>query len=233
MYKTLFNYFIKGFALAHKSLDIFFIGFVLYLCSTVLAYIQNNAFVDLASILLLFIYMSFSMSVPALLEKRDFFNIVFHNAKRFFLPMLSILFFFIILVIVAFTITFNMFGSNEKNFAAFMQSFFGSFKNWNPYLIVIGSLFAFLNFTPMYFSIENKGVLKSMKESIVFSFKHIRFASLLVIITMLTGVLWFYLPVGTLLKPSNLLSRIFVEYVDFIIFVSSYLFYKSTLKKKA
>lgn len=242
MYKTLFNYFTKGYALAHKSLDIFFIGFILYLSSTVLAYVQNNAFADLAGIILLFVYISFGMSIPVLLEKkalgklmfyRDVFNVVVHNIKRLILPIVLTFISFIVLVIIVMVIYFSIDGSNNKDFVTYIQNFFKLFNNWNPYLAVIGSLFVFLNFTPMYFSLENKGFFKSMRESVVFSFKHIQFVSVLIVFMFLTYTLWRIFPINVSLNLFNLISRVFIEYIDFVIFVSSILFYKSTLKKKA
>ena len=240
------NYFLKGFSLANKSLDIFFISVLLSLASFIPDFLENSPIIKIlsfATFLLFFIQTGFSMSIPLFLvdkqqNKRlnyhDMWSVVLRNTKRMILPVIL---FLVLVMALGFTLlfitAFNTIqsGGDFKQIVTSIQNLPNSLQDWNPIFLVVTGLFSLLIFTPIYFSIENKGIFSSIKRSLIFSFKNLNF--ILILITI-DGIYSF---ISTLI-PFSIENKIWLitvlgGYLNFIMTASAFLYYKSKKSKQA
>lgn len=235
----LINYFIKGFSLANHSLEIYLIGIGLSLVGVFGNLLSGSIIgkiLQFVSFISLFFTFGYQMSVPLLLtfkqqakplEFNNVWNIVLINTKRMILPIIlfSILFMvFFFALLILFVATSHP--TNSQDTAASIKNFIEQLRNWNPLFIIFGSIFSFFEFTPIYFSIENKGLFASIKGSVSFSFKHLNFIVLLVLINAInyTIITLIRIPINPL---GQLVFTVITQYIALIISASTLLFYQS------
>ncbi|MDP2632926.1 MAG: hypothetical protein Q8P25_04380 [Candidatus Curtissbacteria bacterium] len=108
-----------------------------------------------------------------------------------------------------------------------IKTFIEQLKNWNPLFIIFGAIFAPLAFTPIYFSVEDKGLFASIKRSVGFSFTHLNFIVLLILIGAInyTLITLIRVPIENPLGIFILTS--IAQYIGLIISASTLLFYQS------
>ena len=240
------KYFLQAFIIVNKSLDLYLIGISLILFSLLS---QLNLPVGIQSILsfiniaLMFILISFTLSIPVFLlwKKENKFtyltlkNTVIKNTKRIIIP--GIIFFvlfttaaMVLLIIYAVTTV----GSGDQvqptNVERDIASAVNFLTGWSPIMIIILVLFSIITslfiFTPIYFSIEGKGLINSAIDSVSFSFKNLGFIFLVILISLLNGFILRLLPPQELW--AQFLTLILSEYVAFIMIASAFLFYQAS-----
>jgi membrane protein YdbS with pleckstrin-like domain len=182
------DYFRKGLSLTNKSWGIFLFGLILTSLSGLPEFLGDSfvkSILQTLGFLLLFIEFGFFYSLPIfLLAKQegksvDFGDILstsLHNTKRLILPFILTLILLIILFIVGFILVVQfIYGGNFS----FMENATQGFNPWNIFFAFFIGLFAFLTFSPIYFSLEKNGLLKSIKRSINLSVKHLDFIAVI------------------------------------------------------
>ncbi len=196
MYKNLFtDYFIRGFYLANRSFEIYLIGIGLSLVGVFANLLLGSLLgkiLQLVSFIIIFFTFGYKMSVPLLLtlkqqskhlDFKNVWNIVLKNTKRMTLPVIlfGILFMVLFFALLIFFVA-TSHPSNSQDIVASIKNFVEQLRNWNPVFIIFAVIFAFFAFTPIYFSVENRGLFASIKRSISFGFKHLNFIVLLILI---------------------------------------------------
>jgi len=98
----------------------------------------------------------------------------FVNAKRVILPILSLTFLFFVGFLLVSLVLRVVYPTKFEATTAF-QTFLSSLRGWNFVSLVFEVVGSFLVFAPIFFSIENLGFFQSLKKSIVFSLRNVRF----------------------------------------------------------
>jgi hypothetical protein len=232
MEKDMKSYFIKGFSLANHSLVICLLGIGLSLIHFFANYFSGlllgnhtelnhgKIVVPLISFISIFFIIGYSMSVPLLLTFRqkakpldfnNFWAIILKNTKRMILPLILIC-----LLTGALFITLSL----------AINNFDKQLNNWNFFLLILACVSALFAFVPIFFSIENIGFITSTKKSLSFSFRHLSFLLILILINALNYTFLTFL--RTLIKYpfSTLISTAIGEYINFVIAASTLLFYQ-------
>jgi len=240
MNKSTFSNFSRGFFLTNHSLEIYLIGIGLSLFGILANMLHGSLLgkvLQLVSFITLFFSFGYQMSVPLLLTFKqqgkplDFNNvwsIVKRNTKRMILPTILFGILFMVLfvgILIGFVAMSHPSGGQEE--VTTIKNFTEQLRNWNPLFIIFGSVFSFFSFTPIYFSIENKGFFASMRRSVSFSFKHLNFILLLIVILAInyTVVTLIRIPIQ---NPLGLLAlTVISQYTALIISASTLLFYQS------
>lgn len=240
MKSSLLNYFSKGFSLANRSLEIYLIGLGLSLIG-VFANLLSGSIIgkilQFVSFISLFFTFGYQMSVPLLLtfkqqakplEFNNAWNIILRSTKRMILPVIlfgilfMVLFFSLLIWVVVMSHS-----SNSQEIVASVQNLVIQLRNWNPLFIIFGSIFSFFVFTPIYFSIENKGFFASMKKSISFSFKHSNFIVLLILINAINYTIITLIRIPIENPLGQLVLTAITQYIALIISASTLLLYQS------
>src|SRR3989344_783908 len=199
--KAVYSYFLNGFSFLNKNIEIYFVLIVLILINTLLP-VQDKSIIGLAfllpSITLTVFQWGYNLSVPIFLvqkksdKKLSYIYIrdtTVQTTKRLIVPalILAILFtLFIIIFIIVISAISN--GDVEK-----IKTINQQFQNWvqNPIhlgLLPFSFIFALFSFFPIFFSLEKYGFIDSIKKSITFSFKNLRFVVLLLAINIVSGL---------------------------------------------
>lgn len=235
------TFFSKGFFLTNRSLEIYLIGIALSLIGVLVNLFKGSPIgtvLQIVSLVSIFFTFGFQMSVPLLLTLKqqtkylDFnkaWSVILRNTKRMILPVIlfgtlfMVLFFSLLIWFVAMSHP-----TDSQAIVSTIKNFAEQMRNWNPIFIVLGIPFALFAFTPIYFSVENKGFFASMKRSISFSFKHLNFIMLLVLFgavnyTVITPI---RIPIENPL--GQLALSVVIHYVGLIMSSSTLLFYQSS-----
>jgi hypothetical protein len=187
------DYLRRGLSLANKSWGILLFGLILTLLSSIPELLKDSfikGVLQAVGFLLAFVWFGFSYSLPVFLLSRqegksvnfgDILSTSLQNTKRLILPL--ILIFVIILAVVGFILIVEIFYGGNFNF---MQNTTVGFNPWNIFLAFLIGLLAFLIFSPIYFSLEKNGLVKSIKRSISLSVKHLDFIAIIFIISAST-----------------------------------------------
>lgn len=239
MEKTTFSYFLKGFSLANRSLDIFVISLFFLLFGQFSFLFQDllvRNILQLIDFILLFFNFGFFMSIPVfLLWKQQnkslnyhvFWSTLTRNTKRMIIPTILYL---ILIMIVGFSFLFavaaTIHPANSQQFAVIIQNFTNQLKNWNPLFIINGAIVSLFVFTSIYFSVENNGFFASAKKSLAMSLKNLNFIVIIILISATTY------SISTLLSiPSNsgsyLISIAISQYVSLVVIASTLYYYQS------
>ena len=222
--KNLSNYFLKGFALANQNLDIYFIGVGLTFIGFIANLFASSPIGFLSRItwfILLFLNLGFSLSIPLLLslkQQSGHLNfqtartIIFQNTKRIFLPGIYLMILFAILYVVFLGWLLSSFTQPHETISSVSSISQQFLKNWSPYFMLWCVFFAFFTFSPIYFSLENNGVLDSIKKSVLLSFKHLPYILMLSIV--------FFINYSIISLISNLIQNPFGQIL--VLFISQF-----------
>ncbi len=185
--KSIIQYFLNGFSLTNRSLDIFLISLSLSIPSLLRYFIPNTLLGKIlspVSFVLLFISIGFMLSLPVFLEQKqqkkvsDYRNIVkitFENTKRIILPSVLLFITFIVLLMFSFILVAIFLHPNKDQVSIFFQNIG---KGWQPIFLIPITLMYFFEFTSFFFSLEHNGLLSSIRKSIVVAFNNLDYISM-------------------------------------------------------
>lgn len=235
------TFFSKGFFLTNRSLEIYLIGIVLSLIGVLVSLFKGSpvgTVLKIVSFISIFFTFGFQMSVPLLLTLKQQTNhlafnkawsVILRNTKRMILPVIlfGTLFMILLFSLLIWFIAMSH-PTNSQAIVNVIKNIAEQMRNWNPLFIVLGIPFALFAFTPIYFSVENKGFFASMKRSISFSFKHLNFIMLLVLFGAInyTVITLIRIPVENPL--GRVILSVITHYVGLILSASTLLFYQSS-----
>jgi len=231
------SYFRQGFSLTQKSIDLFLIMLSLSVLTSLSYYIHHPAFktfFTLSDIIAMVISFSFHLSLPVFLTQRqlgkelkygEMVKLVLKNTKRIILP--SILLFFLPGMLVFFLLIFVHPSSED------IKRFFQSITQGGPsiFLILVLVPMYFTEFTSFFFSLENEGLLHSIKKSIVVSFKNLPFVGIIISIGTLSYSINSFIPFTPIWV--QLVKSAISYYALFVIAASALFYYQQVIKKGA
>lgn len=238
--ETVTNYFLKGFHLANRNLDIYLISIGIQFSLLLINVFRESPLRIVLSLIILItaiLSLSYQISIPKFLalkqqgEKLAFhqiWSVVWKNANRL-AAALFVGFVLVVLLTISLIIGIAI-SSPPGETGSAIKNFSTTLSNWNPFSLIIFTLSSIFMFTPIYFSVENQGVLTSMKKSVSLSFKHLNFILLLGIIVALdyTVIMLIKDPFQHLLGIlGQALTMSINIYLAFIISASTLLFYQS------
>ncbi|OGD86031.1 hypothetical protein A2696_04080 [Candidatus Curtissbacteria bacterium RIFCSPHIGHO2_01_FULL_41_13] len=246
------NYFLNGFSLANRILDIYFISLLLTLIAFIPSFLGQSIVGKISqfvTIPLFLIQFSFWMSIPLFLvdkqqnratNYRNLSIVVLHNAKRLIIPgiILSILFGILaLLVLLIAALNVAKTGSDPSQITTAIQNLIQKLLRWNPIMISLTGLFSLFVFTSIYFSLENRGFFGSAKRSVIFSFKNLNFVLIIFLIHAIFYSLsslfppTFKIPISVQGDLGLLIIVVLSQYMSFIIIASALLYYKNRTKE--
>lgn len=233
--KKTFDYFSKGFSLANKSFDLLLIAVSFVLVGQFNLLVHNqviNNFLNFINFILMFFNFGFVLSIPLfLLWKQQnkplnytaIWATTLKNTKRSIIPIIFIIFLFLVILVITALILLATGPPTPEQIKALIDSLL---HKWNPIFFILGIILSFFAFTSIYFSIEESGLLTSIKKSITFSFKNLTFIGILIVIYTLIYSL------STFMSDSSnnwiyVIKFIINEYLGLIITASVLYFYQS------
>lgn len=211
------QYLTEGLKLLLKRIDLYLIALIFSIVALLLNQysLQNQAwFISVLSFLVLYLGIVYSILVPKLLTEKaqDFGSLVskiipqlLHFAKRLIIPSLVFIFFFGILIVlymglgVSILTSAGMATGVEDSFRLLGESIEQPFS---LFFLVMGLLFLPLTFFNVYYSVEGLGAMAALKKSTRATFKHLKFALLLILLTYIQVSLVSYLPVESFWSQS-------------------------------
>ena len=224
--KSFIHFFVQGFSLANKSLDILFIYFFLSI-----PLLMNNTAL---SFVFLLINIAFALSIPQFLSNKvhkkhlglnEIFNIVVSSTRRILLPAILLFFLFGILVIIFFGALAVIVHPTEEQGMAFFQGFA---NGWHPISLAPIILFSFFQFTAFFFSLENNGIFASMKKSIVVSLKNLNYIALIIFFETISYSITTVIPKEGM---GQLINITIGSYISLVITASTLFYYQNVIKK--
>ncbi|OGH48434.1 MAG: hypothetical protein A3G66_01460 [Candidatus Levybacteria bacterium RIFCSPLOWO2_12_FULL_39_17] len=246
------NYFLKGFYLANRSLDIY----LLLVFLTLVAFLPSllgqsiiGKILQFITIPLFLIQFGFWMSIPSflvdkqqhkLINYRNLVIITLRNAKRLIVPsiILSILFGILALLLIFYAaFSYAKSGGDPSQIIRAIQNLTQSLLRWNPVFFIFPALFSFFVFTSIYFSLENKGFFGSVKRSVIFGFKNLNYIAIVFLIYAIFYSIsslfppTFEVPLSAQTNLGLLIRGILGQYMFLIIVASSLLYYQSKVKE--
>lgn len=244
--KPIIQYFLRGFALANRSLDLFFIGLFLSLGEISLNSLVQNPTIGFVFTILSFVIFSISqgflLSMPVFLvqkqekkplDKKHLVKVVLKNSKRIIVPVIIffVLIFFAVLLIPLLVPPEFIFGpyskKSEEEIISFMQNVG---KSWSPIFLIPLSLAAFFGFTSFFFSLENHGLLSSFKKSIGAAFNNLRYIGIVILI----NIIIFYSITNLIPNEvfwGQLVKMVLAQYLALVLISSSLFYYQNVIKK--
>lgn len=241
---NLINYFIRGYSLLIKNIDIYLIELVFSMLLIIYPLFlekipQGMIFlgVVLSFVIALFSF-GYSFSIPLFflhlhqgnkLTSTYIFRVTVRNSRRLLIPLLVALLGFMGLAIL-FGLIVILSGLQPEKFKIFVESL-NSPRSLSYFMIttLIGIVLSFLNFTPIFFSIEDLGFFTATKKSILFAIRNIKFTLMIFIITLFLNFLTF-LTDPQILDENNVILRLIqgsvFGAVYLAVLISSFLYYQ-------
>lgn len=234
------TYFSKGFSLTNRSPEIYliFIGLslfgildILFKGSPIVIALQIVSFIGF------FFSFGFQMSVPLFftfkqqakpLDFNNMWPVILRNTKRMILPIILMVILFMILLfalLIWFIVSHP--GNSQDIATAAIKNFPEQMMNWNPLFIIFGIPLTLFSFTPIYFSVENKGFFASMRRSVSFSLRHLNFIVLLILFGAAISTVTTFIRIPFENRLGWLILGIITQYVGLILSASTLLFYQS------
>lgn len=232
------NYFTQGWVLVNKSLQVYILGVLLSATTPLSSLIPEGPLSTVIAILFSIInifYVGFTLSTPV------FFNIkqmnkpltyqimlqtAFRNTLRMILPGLLLILIFAVLVAALAMLFISTFGVQARQLLTIFGDLNGPF---NPILISLMFIFHLFLFTPVLFSLENKGLLYSVKQSIVLVPQNLPFfiiaATLSTLLYSAAGLIPYSKSWGSFLIYT------FNLYVSFVITAATLIYYQKVIKR--
>lgn len=235
--KSIINYFLSGFSLANRSLDIFLISLLFSLPTFLSTYIQNSplAYVpQLLNVILAFISIGFMLSLPVFLvqkqqkkalEYRYIAKVTLKNTKRIILPVFIFFVLSVVILISSFILVAIILQPNKDQIIMFLQNIV---KGWQPISLIPIILLAFLQFTSFFFSLEGIGLLSSIRKSIVATFNNLYYISIVILIGIISYTLTSSIPIETFL--GQVVITVLGGYIALVLTASSLFYYQAVIK---
>lgn len=243
--QSVLNYLSKGFSLANHSLDIYLISATLVLISSTNFPNLPSPFGTILSILtftFLFIWIGYELSIPSFLQQKQkesklnlksVYETTIKNTKRIFIPGILLI---ILLMgsLFAYVIIALLQGSNPDQITASIQQpsefiISGFTGGWSPVIIafslISSVIFSFFTFTSIFFSIENKGIFRSIVQSVVLSSRHLHYISIIILVNLITSLIFKLFPIEQ--TWGRMLTSALTQYVNLVITASSLLYYRA------
>ncbi len=241
MKKSLFDYYLRGFALANKSFTVYFITLVLLLpnvADTLIPKLPFPRIISLVSYIVGLIGFAFSLSIPVfLLQKQQkessslyrMLIITAQTTKRIIFPiiLIVILFLLIVLASIVFAVIFHL--SREQS-QYITDSIIGLNKGWHPLYLILISVYSLFTFTSFFFVLEQKGLIISMKDSFLISFRHIPYLSIATLLGVICYLVTSFLPITELWGLC--LRYVISLYVGLVVASSTLFYYQEVVKTK-
>lgn len=232
--KSIFQYFLKGFSFANQSFDIFIIT-LFFGSSIYLPDLSGNLQIDLLYGLLFLILMGFNLSLPVFLIQKqqkqklnygEILKVIVNNTMRLLIPGIILFIILVLLVITSFVLV-GLFlqPSNSQ-----VTNFFKNIGQPGPqpiFMLLIAPL-TFLAFTPFFFSLENKNLLISIKQSIQVSFKNLYFIGILMVINIIYYFLISFLPSDFW---GSVVTTVLAGYTTLFLTTSTLFYYQARVQK--
>jgi hypothetical protein len=229
--KHFFHIFSDGVRLANSSPSLLSVSICLALLSPLISYfrVYGNS-VSLLSIPLMFMNSAFSLSLPFFLktrqqhEKLSYYQILavtFGNLKRILLPGLLLFGIAAALLIAVVIYSFQNLDISPT------QSPTNSLL-WSGLMAIVPICFVLFEFTAVYFSLENRGLLKSMWKSILTILKNKYYAFFLLTAHSIISLSSILLPENRILNLAFLLISI---YITFALACVTLVYYQKIIKK--
>lgn len=240
-HRSIIHYFIDGFFLANKSLEVLFIGLLLDIPSFVHLYLRNTFFdKTLASIgfVFLFITIGFLLSIPIILvtkqqnksiQYKKFFIKVLINTKRIIIPCIILFFLFFILLILFLLLLGFFLHPTRSQILKFFHGLLLLSKDWRIFLL-IPAILAFFEFTSFYFSLEQNNLFVSLRKSFITAVKNLNYIALVIVFGIIVYCLNSFIPLVTFW--GLLLRSVIGLYFNLILIASSLLYYRNVVKKQ-
>lgn len=247
--KAVYGYFLNGFSFFNKNIEIYLVLVALNLVTTLLPVQAKSIFgliFLLMSIVVTVFQQGYTMSVPVFLaQKKNGKNlsykyirdITLQVTKRLIVPALIFALLFV-LYIIAFIIVASAIsnGDVEK-----MKAINQQLQNWIRHPNYLGILpfsliFSFFSFFSIFFSLKKYGFISSIKKSITFSFKNLRFVILAFLISIVSGYVIRAVVPGTLLESQvglkwwSFLYQSLSMYPSLVVTASALLYYQDHQK---
>lgn len=238
MIKLFQNYFRDGFVLANKSLEF---AFITILFSLFFSYIPQlfggslvNIFLNLINVIVVFFSFGFTFSLPLFLLNKQknkitdwnyIFETTIKNTKRLIIPgILLIVSIFVFTFVVLFSLALMLRGSSIQ-ITQFLDQFGRSLSNWNLFMVIFTLAESLLIYTPLFFSLESKGLFDSIKKSLLYAFRHFKFTLIIIGISEITYTLISLLPVSWRINLGvQTINSIIYAYINLVV-ISSILFH--------
>lgn len=237
--KSLLNYYLRGFTLTNKSLDVYLLAVVLASLTLLPSLLPDSAMsriLLLPSMLFAIIDLGFSLSIPIFLlykqqnKSLNFQTIIsttIQNTKRIILPAILIFILLLILLVVSVVLTAIFLHPAKEQVTQFSRSWSQFSKGWNPIFLILPIIFSLFTFTPFLFALERKGLLVSIKNSFMMSFRHLPYLSLVMVIGAISYSITSFLPTGVwglfIRNPIRL-------YISLIATASTLFYYQKNIK---
>lgn len=237
---SIFQYFLKGFSLSKRGLNLLLISVLLSLPGLLSSYIENSflgKILSLLDLILVFIGMSFMLSLPIFLVQRqqgkslnygNMIEVTLKNTKRIILPgILLFILFGISLMLLFAVVAIFLHINTESEITPFIQNVG---KSWHPILLLpVVVIMSFFEFTSFFFSLEGNGLLSSLKKSILASFNNLLYISMVILISMISYTVTSFAPIETFW--GRLFTMVLGGYVTLVLTASSLYYYQNIIKK--
>ncbi|MDP3724019.1 MAG: hypothetical protein Q8R11_00110 [bacterium] len=232
---SLFSYFSSGFALTNKSFDIYLISLALLLLFELPSLpldFSLSVVLSLLSTIGLAVNFGFSISIPVfLLQKqqdkpldlRRVVSVTIQNTKRAILP----LFYLFILGIIFLVFLVIFLHPTREQAWQFFQDWANS-GNKDPRLLILPIILSFFVFTSFLFSLEQRGFFRSMKDSVLLSFRNLPYLVLIIIIEAVSWSVISFLPSSEFW--SQFLRYVISLYISLVIAASTLFYYQRVVK---
>lgn len=234
-----FEYFKTGFQLANKSYRVFLFAFILSLLDSIMNIFGESSLkiiLQITGLVLSFILIGYQFSLPVFLFSKQqgkginlntLLLTSLHNTKRLLLPFIAL---FVTAIIIFVIILFSVLYFSGGDIKSLQFPVLG-FSIWEIIIAVLMVPSSFLVFTPIYFSLEKKGLLSSFKQSIGLSFKNLKFIAVVAIVTLSV-----YLLTKALLNDYQSIYELVIrsavwEYETLLIAAAALIFYQKKIKK--
>lgn len=234
--KLITNYFLKGFALSKRSLDLLIISLLLSLAGLLSNYTQSSFIIVPLSLISSFISVGFMLSLPIFLVQkqevkslnyRNMVKVTLKNTKRIILPGILLFILLGISLMLSFAVAAIFLHINtESEINAFTQNVG---KVWHPISLLTILMISFFEFTSFFFSLEGNGLLSSLRKSIIAGFNNLRYVSIVILISIISSTITSFIPIETFW--GRLLTMVLGGYVVFVVNASSLYYYQTRIKK--
>lgn len=245
--KPIIQYFLNGFSLTNRSLDILLINLFLFLPllkpTLLINYTQNSIFgavlLLLAAFLLAFISIGFLLSIPVFLvqkqqkkalDYRHLGGVVIKNTRRIILPgVLLLVLLAVTLILLAILIEIFLHPNpSSKEITSFFQSIG---KGWYLIFFILLVVITFFEFTSFFFSLEHDGLFSSMKKSISVAFNNLHYISIVILISIIYSLIISFVPIGTFWGQWRLVRMFLDGYISLAVISSSLFYYQNVIKR--
>src|SRR3989344_1311362 len=239
--KPLLKYFFEGFALANRNLEIYFLGLIIVILPPLLsAILPNLPILNALSPVFYLISFGFSLSIPKFLIQKhhnyslslkNIFSTTMQSTKRIILPSILLFIIATILLMVIFALVVIFLRPTPEQIAQFFRDFNYSNIRWHPFFLILVPVISFFVFTPILFSLEHKGLITSLLNSISTSFSHLPYLSIVIAIDFISYAGTSFFPIYEVWGSSA--EYIISSYIGLVVISSTLLYYQKKIRNES